>query len=224
MEVLPWLLLPLLGAWAALDATSVGQVMVSRPLVTGTLTGLALGDPVVGFYLGFALEVIHLGAVPAGATWIPDPGPASIGGAVLAVTLGGGIGTILGTSFGVALSMIGGVTVVSQRRLNGRLVQNLEEGAFSPAALQRCVRVALLTDALRGGLLTLLGVVLALALSAPLARWWPIGDMGSWVVLLVCLALPLGIVSRVASPARGRVVLLAVGGLAGFVAGWWLLP
>ena len=224
MELLPWLLLPLLGAWAALDTTSVGQLMVSRPLVTGTLTGLALGDPVAGFYLGFALEVIHLAAVPAGATWIPDPGPATIGGAVLSVTLGGGVGTTLGASLAVVLSLVGGGTVVSQRRLNGKLVQGLEEGEFSPAALQRCVWTALLTDGLRGGLLTVLGVVLALALSGPLATWWPIGDRSSWMLLLVCLAVPLGMVARVASPARGVAALLTLGGLVGFVAGCWLLP
>ncbi|MEX0843033.1 MAG: hypothetical protein WD120_01665, partial [Gemmatimonadota bacterium] len=154
----------------------------------------------------------------------PDPGPAAIGGAVLAVTVGGGGGVVLGTALGMILSVLGGVTIVSQRRLNGRLVQSLEEGDFSPGALERRVRVAIVTDGLRGGILTVMGVGVALALSAPLARWWPVGDGSSWMILVVLLAMPLGIVTRVVSPNGKPLALLALGGLGGFVAGWWLLP
>ncbi|MED5200176.1 MAG: hypothetical protein VYB51_10255 [Gemmatimonadota bacterium] len=40
--------LAILGGLLALDATSVGQFMISRPLVAGTLAGWWLGDPGVG--------------------------------------------------------------------------------------------------------------------------------------------------------------------------------
>ena len=41
--------------------------MVFRPLVVGTLVGIALGDPVMGAKCGAALEVVFMGAIQIGA-------------------------------------------------------------------------------------------------------------------------------------------------------------
>ena len=70
--------LVVLGGLLALDATSVGQFMISRPLVAGTLTGWWLGDPALGLEIGAILELFHLAGVPAGGSRVPDTGPASV--------------------------------------------------------------------------------------------------------------------------------------------------
>lgn len=57
--------------------------MVFRPLVVGTLVGIALGDPVMGAKCGAALEVVFMGAIQIGAAVPPD------------AMLGAGIGTAL---------------------------------------------------------------------------------------------------------------------------------
>ena len=44
--------LALLGSWAALDGTSIGQIMVSRPIVSATLAGWLVGDPATGLLVG----------------------------------------------------------------------------------------------------------------------------------------------------------------------------
>ena len=50
-------LVALLGGVLALDGTSVGQFMLSRPVVAGALTGWMLGDPALGLLIGTLLEL-----------------------------------------------------------------------------------------------------------------------------------------------------------------------
>ena len=47
----------LLGGALALDATSVGQLMLSRPLVAGLLSGWLAGDARAGCLAGVILEI-----------------------------------------------------------------------------------------------------------------------------------------------------------------------
>jgi hypothetical protein len=75
IEPLSVLLLLLLGGWAALDGTAAGQFMISRPLVTGVLAGMLLGDPLTGLLTGAILELLHLGALPVGGCPPPGAGP-----------------------------------------------------------------------------------------------------------------------------------------------------
>jgi mannose/fructose/N-acetylgalactosamine-specific phosphotransferase system component IIC len=56
-----WIPLTLLGAVVALDATSFGQLMLSRPLVAGTLAGALVGLPLEGALVGAMLEALSLG-------------------------------------------------------------------------------------------------------------------------------------------------------------------
>ena len=54
--------LVLLGGVLALDATSVGQFMFSRPLVAGALAGWVVGDAALGLSVGVVLELYLLGS------------------------------------------------------------------------------------------------------------------------------------------------------------------
>lgn len=72
------LILALMGGLLALDGTSVGQVMVSRPLVAGTLAGWVLGVPGLGFAVGAILEIYLLVSFPVGGSRFPEGAPATV--------------------------------------------------------------------------------------------------------------------------------------------------
>ena len=69
-----------------LDRTAALQLMLSRPLVAGPLTGLVLGDWLVGLQVGMLLELLWLGRLPVGAAIPPDDTQVAVGGTVLALT------------------------------------------------------------------------------------------------------------------------------------------
>lgn len=192
MDPLTWGLLVALGVWAALDGVSVGQVMVSRPLVTATLTGLLLGDPATGLLLGVFLEVVHLGGIPAGAARLPEPGPAAIPATAGAVLFGGAGGLALGAAAGMLLAVVGGWTVVGQRRWQGRLVASVTGEGTPAGAVSRALVMALTLDALRGGLLVGLGIFLVASVPAAWIQAWPIPLRDTYGVLFVLAALPAG--------------------------------
>ena len=53
-------LIGVLGGLLALDATSVGQFMISRPLVVGVLAGVVVDQPLLGATIGAILELYLL--------------------------------------------------------------------------------------------------------------------------------------------------------------------
>ncbi|MSR22548.1 MAG: hypothetical protein EXR92_03225 [Gemmatimonadetes bacterium] len=162
----------LLGAWVALDGTSFAQVMVSRPLVSGTLAGWILGDAGLGLLVGGLLEAAHLGAVPAGGARIAEPGPAAIPAVVAAISLGGAVGVAAGVAQGALWSVLGGASMVWQRRLNGVVLGPLEELGGSERSLSRRHLACVALDALRGTLLVATGIVVAVMLPASLEQSW----------------------------------------------------
>lgn len=72
---------------AGLDRTAALQLMLSRPLVAATATGMALGAPWLGLELGALLELLWLSRMPVGAAIPPDDTQIAVGGVVLAVSL-----------------------------------------------------------------------------------------------------------------------------------------
>ena len=222
MDPLTWGLLLALGVWAALDGVSVGQFMVSRPLVTASLTGLILGDPGTGLILGVFLEVVHLGGIPAGAARLPEPGPAAIPAAAGAIVLGGAGGLALGAAAGVLLAILGGWTVVRQRRWQGRLVAGATVEGTPIAGLNRALLIALLLDGVRGGLLVGLGILALVAVPVEWVVAWPFPLRDTYGVLFFLAALPAGSLLN-ALPVKGerRWSFLAAGLALGIGAALW---
>lgn len=70
MEI--WPVLVLIGGLIALDTTAGPQVMVSEPLVSGTLLGLLFGMPETGVLLGMLFQLLWLGYMPLGAVRFTD--------------------------------------------------------------------------------------------------------------------------------------------------------
>lgn len=66
------LLLGILAGFAMWDGRMFGQHMLDRPIVTGPLTGLILGDLQTGIVMGAAVELVMMGIVGIGAATPPD--------------------------------------------------------------------------------------------------------------------------------------------------------
>ena len=68
----------MLGGLLALDTTAVLQILISQPLVAGTILGWVLGDVQLGMQMGFLLQLLWLYQLPVGAAKIPQGNLASI--------------------------------------------------------------------------------------------------------------------------------------------------
>ena len=68
-----------------LDRLAAFQLMLSRPIVAGPLTGLVLGEPLIGLQAGMLVELLWLGRLPVGASIPPDDTQIAIGGTFLAI-------------------------------------------------------------------------------------------------------------------------------------------
>jgi mannose PTS system EIIC component len=163
-EIGTLVLLALLGGVAALDGTSLGQFMVSRPIVAATVTGWAMGAPVQGAMVGLFLEALHLAVLPVGASRYPEGGPAAVAGAALFAGSHGTSAELLPiVLFCIVWEWASGVTVGWLRHSNGRFALPPGVQEVRPASLQRRHWGAIATDFLRGALLTVAGVYLLVA-------------------------------------------------------------
>jgi PTS system mannose-specific IIC component len=73
---------------AGIDRTAAMQFMVSRPIVAAPVTGLVLGEPLVGLQVGVLIELLWLGRLPVGAAIPPDDTQIAVGGTALAIIMG----------------------------------------------------------------------------------------------------------------------------------------
>jgi mannose PTS system EIIC component len=215
---LSWALLGL-GAVVALDATSLGQLMLSRPLVAGFLAGVFVGMPFEGALLGALLEALSLGILPVGAAKYPETGTASV---VAVGTLGlSGVAPIpaailLALTYGILWQRLSGATVIAGRYLNERLVRagRGEAAARMDRMIEQRHIASMLLDLLRGLLVTGIG----LGLGAPLLRlampYWALPGPGAAVAVSVAAAAVLAGTARLFTQSRRAGVLL-LAGLAG---------
>jgi len=88
MVIADYLLAGLVAMLTGLDRVALGQVMISRPLVAAPLTGLVLGNPLLGLEVGMLLELLWLGRLPVGAAIPPDDTQVAVGATVLAFSMG----------------------------------------------------------------------------------------------------------------------------------------
>ena len=179
----------LLGTIAGIDLVSGPQILLARPIVAGTLTGLVLGDPASGILAGGILELYALEVLPVGATRYPDYGP----GTVAAVWLTNQLGTS-SVGFGVLTALIiaelGGWSLNWLRRANGRALvlanAGLEAGDVRAAAGLQVG--GLLRDALRSVALTAAGLLIARLLFPLALRQTGAGEVLGAVMIATGLA------------------------------------
>lgn len=79
-----------LVAFIAQSEYALGTSLISRPIVTGLLTGLVLGDVQTGVIMGATLELAFIGSFSVGASIPPDVVTGGILGVAFAITSGAG--------------------------------------------------------------------------------------------------------------------------------------
>jgi mannose/fructose/N-acetylgalactosamine-specific phosphotransferase system component IIC len=76
-------LISLFGGLLILDTTAVLQILISQPLVSGTLLGWMLGDVSLGLRLGILLQLLWLNQLPVGGAKVPEGNLAAVVAVIL---------------------------------------------------------------------------------------------------------------------------------------------
>lgn len=189
-----WLLTALLGGFIGLDATSFPQVMISRPVVAGTLTGVLFGRPAEGLAIGFLVEAFALIILPIGAARYPDSGTATVAAAAAYMAamppgLHAG-GLLLALAFALGWERVGGETVVIQRQSNGRML--IGPGPLDAATLERRHLAAMTVDFLRGAIVAGSGALVGYGLLRLAAPFWSLPESLTLAALGIAAAGMLG--------------------------------
>jgi len=203
------LLVSAIGGALALDATSAGQFMVSRPLVAGALVGWVLGDPAQGLLIGAFLELYLLVSFPSGGSRFPEGPTATVVAVATAGAMAGPGAVPTGVAMGLVLGQVGGMSISLLRRLNGHFVPDARE-----VSIRRLVAAHLLAVALdfgRGAVVTLGGVLVGRVAAHHAVAVWPLGEADSAGLLLVGGAVSAGIMLRSLGGFRRRRLLFTAG-------------
>ncbi|HKJ28739.1 MAG TPA: PTS sugar transporter subunit IIC [Desulfuromonadales bacterium] len=127
MVIADYLLAGLVAMLTGLDRVALVQFMISRPLVAAPLTGLVLGNPLLGLEVGMLLELLWLGRLPVGAAIPPDDTQVAVGATVLAFSMGQMLGlggmpmVILAVLVAIPLGKFGQIFDRLARNVNDRL-------------------------------------------------------------------------------------------------------
>ncbi|HEX6042585.1 PTS sugar transporter subunit IIC [Longimicrobium sp.] len=212
------LLLGLLGGVLALDATSLGQFMLSRPLIAAGLAGMVMGNPHAGIIVGLLLEAIHLAVLPVGAARYPEAGPAAVAaaGAYAGAGTAKPVALLASVVFMLAWGWVGGRSVEALRRWNARSAVPAE-GPVDLGTLERLHARAIGLDFLRGVAVTLLGLLILGTLLETLG-WIPFREQWTRPALAVSAAAALASSLRLFG--RRRLPLFVAGGVAGALLLW----
>ena len=208
-----WLLLAALGGLVALDATSFGQLMLSRPLVAGALAGALLGLPLEGALVGAMLEALSLSILPVGAAKYPETGTAAVaavgtlGVSAVAVTPAA---LLLALVYGVMWQRAAGATVIGGRYINERLVRTARSGGRMDRLIQHRHVESMLIDIARGAAVTLIALLIGVPLLRfATAQWTASASLASLVIAMSAAAVLAGTAPLFAESRRGRIGLVA---------------
>ena len=116
-------LIGVLGGLLALDATSVGQFMISRPLVVGVLAGVVVDQPLLGATIGAILELYLLVSFPAGGAQFPEGATATVVAVASSAGVTGSGVLPLAIGLGLVWGQLGGVSVTLLRQANSKIVE-----------------------------------------------------------------------------------------------------
>jgi mannose/fructose/N-acetylgalactosamine-specific phosphotransferase system component IIC len=212
-DPLTLLLLSLLGGLLALDATSLGQFMLSRPLIAAGLAGMIAGNPEGGIVVGVLLEAIHLAVLPVGAARYPEAGPAAVAaaGAYAGSHVGQQVALLASVVFMLAWGWVGGRSVEWLRRWNVRTAVPAP-GPVSVATVERLHLRATALDFVRGVLVTLVGLLVLGTLLETLG-WIPFRE--PWTRPALALSAAAALASSLRLFGRRRMPLFVAGAAAG---------
>lgn len=216
-DPLTLLLLSLLGGLLALDATSVGQLMLGRPLIAAGLAGMVAGNPEGGIVVGLLLEAIHLAVLPVGASRYPEAGPAAVAAAGAFAGAHGGqpVALLASVVFMLAWGWVGGRSVEWLRRWNVRMA--VPAAGADLATVERLHLRATGLDFVRGVLVTLVGLLILGTLLETLG-WIPFRE--PWTRPALALSAAAALASSLRLFGRRRMPLFVAGAAAGALLLW----
>lgn len=87
------LLVAVVAFLAAIDEQTFGACMMSRPLFTGPIVGLIMGDMTTGVIIGASLEAMFMGSIMVGSAVPPEVYASSVLSTAVAIQSGTGVGT-----------------------------------------------------------------------------------------------------------------------------------
>jgi mannose/fructose/N-acetylgalactosamine-specific phosphotransferase system component IIC len=205
-----------LGGVLGLDTTGVGQVMVSRPIVAGTLTGWLAGSPATGIAVGAILELYLLVSIPMGGARFPDGSAATVVAVACAAPLEGPGAIPLSIAVGLVWGQVAGATITTQRHLNTHLVPESGE-PVTPSRVRVGHLAAIAADFFRAAGVTGVGVVVGRLVVGAAVAAWPLASGPSTALLLVGGSVSLGIFLNDLGGLRHRGLWLAAGMLLGLL-------
>lgn len=211
-----WPLLGLIGGLVGVDATSFPQVMISRPIVAGTLAGWALGDPAAGALLGALHELFNLAVLPVGAARYPEPGTATVAataGLLMAPNPAAWTAVLVALVFALAWERLAGRSVILFRRGIEHLL--FDGGPGRAAGLERRHLLAIVLDFVRAGAVTLIGAAAAAVIVGALAARIALPDYGVQAGIAIAAGAALGGTLGIFGGWSERRTSLLIGALAG---------
>ena len=87
------ILVSIVALFAAMDEQLFGASMMARPLFTGPIIGLIMGDLQTGVIIGATLESMFMGSIMVGSAVPPEVYASSILSIAIAIQTGAGAGT-----------------------------------------------------------------------------------------------------------------------------------
>ena len=210
-------LIGVLGGLLALDATSVGQFMISRPLVGGVLAGVVVDQPLLGATIGAILELYLLVSFPAGGSQFPEGATATVVAVASSAGVTGSGVLPLAIGLGLVWGQLGGVSVTLLRQANSKIVEERRDTVSGVSWVVRRHLSAIALDFFRGCLVTVSGVVLGRVGLQALSASWPLEVPSSIGHLLVGGSVSAGIFLRDLGGFRQRRTLFVVGMALGII-------
>jgi hypothetical protein len=210
-------LLSLLGGLLAVDATSAGQFMVSRPLVAAVLAGAVAGNIEGGIVVGVLMEALHLAVLPVGAARYPEAGPAAVATAGAYAGAGASnVALLASVLFMLGWGVLGGRSVEWLRRVNARTAVPAP-GPVDPRRIEVLHLRALGGDFARGVAVTLAGLVV-LGILLETLGWIPFRE--PWTRTALALSASAALASSLRLFGRRRLGTFVLGAAVGVLLLW----
>lgn len=173
-----------------------GRNLAIRPIISGTVVGIILGDPVAGMMIGATLELAFIGMFTIGAAQPPEILTGGMLATALAISSGSGPETALVLAFPIAAL--------------GLIIKNIHFTFIAPALLHRADRIVE-QGSIRGvtALHVLAGVIQMFMLAALVGISYALGSQAiSSVVSMLPEAVTVGLqVATGILPALGFALL-----------------
>jgi mannose/fructose/N-acetylgalactosamine-specific phosphotransferase system component IIC len=214
-EILP---VALLGGVMGLDVVCFPQMMISRPLVAGTVAGAFVGNASMGVLVGVTLELVALATLPFGASRYPEWGSAAVvAGAIAGALHSEHAGALtIGVLAGLTTAWVGGWTLVKLRHYNAWMARRRRPAldAGSRGAVIGLQLAGLTGDIVRAMLVTAVMYAVLFPISRAMLGVWTFDDrLSRAVVVSLAIAVAASAAWTIFHSARGARWYFA-GGLA----------